>query len=198
MDILKSGDNSEFDKKDLNEMERHITTPRDVNAYKGKNDKHKESKELTTNIKNSNKESKDIEVEKSVKELPDIVIDIPELKLEQVNIQAKNLQAEVSMNTSLKEMVNMNFGVEAQIGSLHIKIDKARTEAHLRFRLKRVRGILNKTVQTLVKNIGTLKTHLVDQSSDKPLSRLDGEELNKKEIEEAIQSRVTKSFKKDE
>lgn len=127
----------------------------------------------------------------------DVVLHIPELKVEQIKIKVKNLQANVSQNTRLREMVKMNVGVEAHIDSADIKIDNVRTEAHLKFRLKRAKVVLNKTVQTLKNNPGILRTLPNTQSNSNSLSE-PGEELNKKEIEEAIQKRVTKSVRKDE
>ncbi len=175
-------------------MKRHVTTPKAIRAYHAGKEKDKDFKVLNTNFKD---ESKNVEADKPIQE-HDIVLDIPELKLEEVNIKARNLLAEVSMNTRLREMVTMNIGVEAHIDSLDIGMSNLRTEAHLKFRLKRVRGILHKTAHTFSKNIENLRNHNVNQSTGEQLSGSNAEELNKTELEEAIQKRVTKSSDKDE
>src|SRR5215212_1233444 len=71
---------------------------------------------------------------------PDVVLDVPELEVDRITLEVRDLRAHVSILAELANLVNISVGVDA-------RLDEA--EVHLVARLKNVRAILVKALETI-------------------------------------------------
>ncbi|WMJ74974.1 hypothetical protein RCC89_17650 [Cytophagaceae bacterium ABcell3] len=91
---------------------------------------------------------------------PDVILDIPEVKVDEIKVKVRNLDAHVSVNAKIADFVKVNVGANVHIGKVDIEIEGVRAEAYLKARLERVKTILNRTIQTLDHNPEILKSLL--------------------------------------
>lgn len=91
---------------------------------------------------------------------PDVILDIPELKVDEIKIKVRDLEAHVSVDAKFADFVQVEAGISAHIGKVDIEIEDVRVEAYLKVRLERVKAILNRTVATLNNNPELLKAIL--------------------------------------
>lgn len=91
---------------------------------------------------------------------PDVILDIPELKVDEITVKVENLDAHVSVSARLADFVSIEVGADVHISQVKIEIEGVRAEAYLKVRLERVKTILNRTIQTLDNNPDLLKALL--------------------------------------
>jgi hypothetical protein len=83
---------------------------------------------------------------------PDVLLDVPNLSIEQLTIEVDNLQADLSLNARLANILNLTAGAHAGIDRVHIELRGVRAQATLIVRLDNVRAIIERTLQTLDNN----------------------------------------------
>ena len=83
---------------------------------------------------------------------PDVLLDIPNLSVEQISIQVSNLQANLNLDARLANLLHLTAGVNASIDDVRIEIAGVRAQATLIVRLDNVRAIIERTLQTLDNN----------------------------------------------
>jgi len=113
--------------------------------------------------KGKKKEEKDNQADQAVDNKPtepDVILDIPELKVDEVTVKVENLDAHVSVSARLADFVSIEVGADVHISKVKIEIEGVRAEAYLKVRLERVKTILNRTIQTLDNNPDLLKALL--------------------------------------
>lgn len=91
---------------------------------------------------------------------PDVILDIPDLKVDEVTVKVENLDAHVSVSARLADFVSIEVGADVHVSQVKIEIGGVRAEAYLKVRLERVKTILNRTIQTLDNNPDLLKSLL--------------------------------------
>ncbi|WMJ74976.1 hypothetical protein RCC89_17660 [Cytophagaceae bacterium ABcell3] len=107
---------------------------------------------------NSHEEQKDFDIssEKKVPE-PDVILDVPKLKVGEIKLDVENLDAEISVKAQLANFVNIEVGTKVHIEKVKLEIKEVEAEAHLNVRLKRVENILLRTLKYLDENPDALK-----------------------------------------
>ena len=60
---------------------------------------------------------------------PDVVLDVPELEVDRITLEVKDLRAHVSILAELANLVNISVGVDARLDGSHVL--QARHEVHL-------------------------------------------------------------------
>ena len=83
---------------------------------------------------------------------PDVLLDVPNLSVEQISIQVQNLQVELALEARLANLLHLSAGASASIDDVRIEIAGVRAQATLIVRLDNVRAIIERTLQTLDNN----------------------------------------------
>ena len=82
-------------------------------------------------------------------ERPDVVLDVPELEVDRISLEVRDLRAHVSILAELANLVNISVGVDARLDEVKLEIEGVEAEVHLVARLKNVRAILVKALDTI-------------------------------------------------
>jgi hypothetical protein len=80
---------------------------------------------------------------------PDVVLDVPELEVDRITLEVRDLRAHVSILAELANLVNISVGVDARLDEVKLEIEGVEAEVHLVARLKNVRIILVKALDTI-------------------------------------------------
>ena len=94
---------------------------------------------------------------------PDVVLDIPNLSVEEITLEVQNLEAQVALEARLANLLHLNAGADASIESVKLSIKGVQARAALIVRLDNVKAIIDRTLQTLDNNpqiIGQLTSTL--------------------------------------
>lgn len=83
---------------------------------------------------------------------PDVLLDVPALKVDSIHLQVENLDARVSLRAKVLDLVNLNAGVDVHLGKLRIDIKGVEAQALLKVRLDRVAAIADRVLTTIDRN----------------------------------------------
>lgn len=83
---------------------------------------------------------------------PDVVLDIPNLSVEQLTVEVNNLRVNLALEARLANLLHLSAGANAQIDNVRIDLRGVRAQATLLVRLDNVRAIIERTLQTLDNN----------------------------------------------
>lgn len=97
---------------------------------------------------------------------PDVVLDIPNLSVESITLEVQGLEAHVSLDARLANLLHLKAGADASLQSVKLDIKGVQAQAALIVRLDNVRAIIERTLQTLDNNpqIITQLTGTVDNA----------------------------------
>lgn len=96
-------------------------------------------------------------------EQPDVVLDIPNLSVDEITLEVQNLEAKVALEARLANLLHLSAGADASIESVKLTIKGVQAQAALIVRLDNVKAIIDRTLQTLDNNpqiIGQLTSTL--------------------------------------
>lgn len=85
-------------------------------------------------------------------EQPDVVLDIPNLSVEEITLEVQNLEAKVALDARLANLLHLSAGADASIESVKLTIKGVQAQAALIVRLDNVKAIIDRTLQTLDNN----------------------------------------------
>jgi hypothetical protein len=83
---------------------------------------------------------------------PDVLLDVPNLSIEQLTIEVNNLQVHLALDAQLANLLHLTAGADARIDNVRIDLRGVRAQATLIVRLDNVRAIIERTLQTLDNN----------------------------------------------
>jgi hypothetical protein len=83
---------------------------------------------------------------------PDVVLDIPNLSVESITLEVQGLEAHVSLNAQLADLLKLSAGADVRLDSVKLDIKGVQAQAALIVRLDNVRAIIERTLQTLDNN----------------------------------------------
>src|SRR5215204_718818 len=110
---------------------------------------------------------------------PDVVLDVPELEVDKISLEVGHLRAHVSILAELAELLNISVGVDARLDEVKLEIEGVEAEVHLVARLRNVRAILVKALETIGEHPEILRilarsiSRLVRESLEETLGTLD-------------------------
>jgi hypothetical protein len=110
---------------------------------------------------------------------PDVVLDVPELEVDRITLEVRDLRAHVSILAELANLLNLSVGVDARLDEVKLEIEGVEAEVHLTARLKNVRAILVKALDTIGEHPEILRilarsiSRLVRESLEESLGTLD-------------------------
>lgn len=83
---------------------------------------------------------------------PDVVLDIPNLSVDELTIEVENLEAHVALDARLANLLKLTAGADVSIDNVKIQLKGVQAQATLIVRLDNVRAIIERTLQTLDNN----------------------------------------------
>ncbi len=83
---------------------------------------------------------------------PDVLLDIPVVKVDEIDIEVEDLRAQVAVHAEVKDLVEVNIGADIGLGKVELKIEGVEAQALLKARLDNVSRILQRVLTTLDRN----------------------------------------------
>ena len=83
---------------------------------------------------------------------PDVLLDVPVLKVGAINLEVRGLRAHVAVLAELANLVNLSVGADVRLDLVNLEITGVRAQALLKVRLENVRAILEKALDTIAEN----------------------------------------------
>jgi hypothetical protein len=83
---------------------------------------------------------------------PDVLLDVPVLKVEEINLTVEGLRAHVAVLAELADLVKLSVGADVGLDKVELEIKGVEAQALLKVRLEQVRAILDKALTTIGEN----------------------------------------------
>jgi pyruvate/2-oxoglutarate dehydrogenase complex dihydrolipoamide acyltransferase (E2) component len=80
---------------------------------------------------------------------PDVVLDVPTLNVEEIDLEVEDLQVRVALQAVLADLVQINIGLKAELGEVKLGIKGVEAQAQLKARLDNVRAIFSEVLASL-------------------------------------------------
>jgi hypothetical protein len=80
---------------------------------------------------------------------PDVLLDVSELEVDKISLEVENLRAHVSILVELANLLNLSVGVDARLDQVKLEIEGVEADVVLKVRLKHIRAILEKALDTI-------------------------------------------------
>lgn len=116
----------------------------------------------------SSKEPRSRNSNRSPTDEPDVLLDIPQLKVDEIGLEVEALKARVSLHAGVGELVNLAVGADVNLGKVKLDIKGVEAQALLKVRLENVLAILDRALSTVDGNPEVLRslTQTVDNAVD--------------------------------
>ncbi|MFL5871958.1 MAG: E3 binding domain-containing protein [Solirubrobacterales bacterium] len=88
---------------------------------------------------------------------PDVIVDIPTVKVDEIHFELDDLEARISLHAEVLDLVKLSVGVHAELGKVKLDIKGVEAQALLRARLDHVTAIIDRVLTTLDRNPEVLK-----------------------------------------
>lgn len=89
---------------------------------------------------------------------PDVVVDIPFVKVDEIHFELDDLEARISLHAEVLDLVKLSVGVHAELGKVELDIKGVEAQALLRARLDHVTAIIDRVLTTLDRNPEVLQS----------------------------------------
>ncbi|WP_425276395.1 hypothetical protein [Streptomyces carpinensis] len=83
---------------------------------------------------------------------PDVFLDVPLLKVDEIDLDVENLRAHVSLQAEVLDLLKLNVGADVTLGRVSLGISGVEAQAQLKVRLDNVAMIINRVLTTLDRN----------------------------------------------
>jgi exonuclease VII small subunit len=80
---------------------------------------------------------------------PDVLLDVSELEVDRITLEVEDLRAHVSILVELANLLNISVGVDARLDQVKLEIEGVEADVLLKVRLKHIRAILEKALDTI-------------------------------------------------
>src|ERR671910_376250 len=110
---------------------------------------------------------------------PDVLLDVSELEVDRINLEVERLRAHVSILEELANLLSLSVGVDARLEGVKLEIEGVEAKVLLKVRLKHVRAILEKALDTIAEHPEILRilarslSQVVRESLEETLGNLD-------------------------
>jgi hypothetical protein len=85
-------------------------------------------------------------------EQPDVLLDAPVVKIDELNLEVEELRARVSLQAEVLDLLRLNVGADVFIGQVGLEIKGVEAQALLKVRLDNVARILDRVLTTIDRN----------------------------------------------
>ncbi|HET6232732.1 MAG TPA: hypothetical protein VFE05_21840 [Longimicrobiaceae bacterium] len=103
---------------------------------------------------------------------PDVYLNVPNLKVREINLEVTNLRARLSLEARLANLLSLNAGADVGIERVTLRISGVEAQAMLVVRLDNVARIIDRTLTTIDRNPQILERLL--QSVDNTVGTVGG------------------------
>jgi e3 binding domain len=83
---------------------------------------------------------------------PDVLVDVPELKVDLIHLELDDLDAHVALKARVLNLIKLNVGVDVQLSRVKLDIKGVHAEVVLKARLDHVTAIVDRLMTTLDRN----------------------------------------------
>jgi hypothetical protein len=83
---------------------------------------------------------------------PDVLLDVPNLSVDEITLDVENLRAKVSLDAQLANLLHLSAGADAGVDKVKLTIKGVRAEVLLKVRLDNVANIIDRTLTTVDRN----------------------------------------------
>jgi pyruvate/2-oxoglutarate dehydrogenase complex dihydrolipoamide acyltransferase (E2) component len=83
---------------------------------------------------------------------PDVVLDVPTLNVEEIDLEVEDLQVRVALQAVLADLVQINVGLKAELREVKLTVKGVEAQTQLRARLDNVRAIFSEVLESLQYN----------------------------------------------
>jgi hypothetical protein len=83
---------------------------------------------------------------------PDVLLDVPVLKVEEIDLTVEGLRAHVAVLAELADLVKLSVGADVELDKVELTIKGVEAQVLLKVRLEQVRAILDKALTTIGEN----------------------------------------------
>lgn len=83
---------------------------------------------------------------------PDVLLDIPNLSVDEITLEVENLRAKVSLDARLANLLQLSAGADASIDKVKLTIKGVKAEVLLKVKLDNVAAIIDRTLTTIDRN----------------------------------------------
>ena len=83
---------------------------------------------------------------------PDVLLDVSNLEVDRISLEVEDLRAHVSILAELANLLSLSVGVDARLDRVKLEIEGVEAKVLLKVRLRHVRAILEKALDTLAQN----------------------------------------------
>ena len=108
----------------------------------------------------------------TVSDEPDVLLDVPVLKVEEIDLKVEGLRAHVSVLAELADLVKLSVGADVALDKVELTIKGVEAQALLKVRLDQVRAILDKALTTIGENPEILQSLV--QTVDRTVGEVGG------------------------
>ena len=92
------------------------------------------------------------EARKTGADNPDVLLDVPVVKVDSIHLEVEDLDVQVSLQAKVLELLEIDVGVEAHLGKLKVDVKGVEAQALLKVRLDYVAAIIDRVMTTLDRN----------------------------------------------
>lgn len=83
---------------------------------------------------------------------PDVLLDVPELRVDEISLDVEDLEARVSLQADVLQLLKLHVGVDAELGRVQLTIKGVEAKVLLKVRLDNVARILDRVLTTIDNN----------------------------------------------
>jgi len=83
---------------------------------------------------------------------PDVLLDVPNLSVDEITLEVENLRAHVALDARLANLLQLTAGADVGIDKVKLTIKGVRAEVLLKVRLDNVASIIDRTLTTIDRN----------------------------------------------
>lgn len=83
---------------------------------------------------------------------PDVVLDVPTLQVEEINLEVEDLRARVSLQAEVLDLLKLNVGADVELGKVQLTVKGVEAQALLKVRLDNVAAIIERVLETIDNN----------------------------------------------
>lgn len=83
---------------------------------------------------------------------PDVLLDVPQLHVDEINLEVEDLRARVSLQAEVLDMLKLNVGADVALGRVQLDIKGVDAQALLKVRLDNVAQVIGRVLTTIDRN----------------------------------------------
>ena len=83
---------------------------------------------------------------------PDVLLDVPVVKVDELNLEVEDLKARVALKARLADLLDIEVGVDLTLNNVNLETKGVEAEAQLKARLENVNSMIHRTLSSVDEN----------------------------------------------